>query len=59
MEIQTKSGSPTNLLVKVRIKEFVFLLLGVLSAGVGLKGFLLPNKFLDGGAGLAPKSWTD
>jgi uncharacterized membrane-anchored protein YitT (DUF2179 family) len=50
MEIQTKSGSPTNLLVKVRIKEFVFLLLGVLSAGVGLKGFLLPNKFLDGGA---------
>jgi uncharacterized membrane-anchored protein YitT (DUF2179 family) len=28
----------------------VFLLLGVLSAGVGLKGFLLPNKFLDGGA---------
>jgi uncharacterized membrane-anchored protein YitT (DUF2179 family) len=50
MEIQTKSGSPTNLLVKVRIKEFVFLLLGVLSASVGLKGFLLPNKFLDGGA---------
>ena len=50
MEIQTKSGSTTNLLVKVRIKEFVFLLLGVLSASVGLKGFLLPNKFLDGGA---------
>jgi uncharacterized membrane-anchored protein YitT (DUF2179 family) len=50
MEIQTKSGSPTNLLVKVRIKEFVFLLLGVLSSSVGLKGFLLPNKFLDGGA---------
>jgi uncharacterized membrane-anchored protein YitT (DUF2179 family) len=50
MEIQTKSGSLTNLLLKVRIKEFVFLLLGVLSARVGLKGFLLPNKFLDGGA---------
>lgn len=50
MEIQTKSGATTNLLVKVRIKEFVFLLLGVLSASVGLKGFLLPNKFLDGGA---------
>lgn len=28
----------------------MFLLLGVLSANVGLKGFLLPNKFLDGGA---------
>lgn len=50
MEIQTKSGATTNLLVKVRIKEFTFLLLGVLSASVGLKGFLLPNKFLDGGA---------
>lgn len=50
MEIQTKSGATTNLLVKVRIKEFMFLLLGVLSASVGLKSFLLPNKFLDGGA---------
>jgi len=27
----------------------VFILLGVLSAGFGLKGFLLPNAFIDGG----------
>jgi len=31
------------------IKDFIFILLGVGSAGFGLKGFLLPNKFLDGG----------
>jgi uncharacterized membrane-anchored protein YitT (DUF2179 family) len=37
-------------MVKVRIKEAIFLLLGVLSASIGLKGLLLPNQFLDGGA---------
>ena len=37
-------------MVKVRIKETLFLLLGVLSASIGLKGLLLPNQFLDGGA---------
>jgi uncharacterized membrane-anchored protein YitT (DUF2179 family) len=31
------------------IKDILFITLGVLSAGFGLKGFLLPNKFLDGG----------
>ncbi|OIN59245.1 YitT family protein [Arsenicibacter rosenii] len=31
-------------------KDVVLLLLGVLCAGMGLKGFLLPNDFLDGGA---------
>jgi len=39
---------------KVRIKRLlvdIFLIaLGVLSAGFGLKGFLLPNDFIDGGA---------
>ena len=39
-----------RLMVKVRIKETIFLLLGVLSASIGLKGLLLPNQFLDGGA---------
>jgi len=39
-----------RLMVKVRIKETLFLLLGVLSASIGLKGLLLPNQFLDGGA---------
>jgi uncharacterized membrane-anchored protein YitT (DUF2179 family) len=31
------------------IHESFFILLGVLSAGFGLKGFLLPNMFIDGG----------
>lgn len=32
------------------IKEYIFIILGVFSAGFGLKGFLLPNNFIDGGA---------
>jgi len=40
--------------LKITIKRFtvdMFLItLGVLSAGFGLKGFLLPKKFIDGGA---------
>ncbi|MDO5971587.1 YitT family protein [Flavivirga aquimarina] len=32
------------------IKEYFFIIIGVFSAGFGLKGFLLPNKFIDGGA---------
>lgn len=32
------------------IKDFTFIILGVFSAGFGLKGFLLPNHFIDGGA---------
>lgn len=31
------------------VKESIFLTLGVLSAGFGLHGFLLPNDFIDGG----------
>lgn len=31
------------------IKDFIFISLGVASAGFGLEGFLLPNGFLDGG----------
>jgi uncharacterized membrane-anchored protein YitT (DUF2179 family) len=31
------------------IRDSLFILLGVLSAGFGLKGFLLPNMFIDGG----------
>lgn len=33
-----------------RIKSYVLILAGVGMAGIGLKGFLLPNHFLDGGA---------
>lgn len=32
------------------VKEAIFTITGVFSAGFGLKGFLLPNKFIDGGA---------
>ncbi|EGV44617.1 YitT family protein [Bizionia argentinensis JUB59] len=32
------------------LKEAFFILIGVFSAGFGLKGFLLPNRFIDGGA---------
>ncbi|WP_405291246.1 YitT family protein [Algibacter sp. Ld11] len=32
------------------IKEYIFIIIGVFSAGFGLKGFLLPNQFIDGGA---------
>lgn len=32
------------------VKEFAFIIIGVFSAGFGLKGFLLPNGFIDGGA---------
>jgi uncharacterized membrane-anchored protein YitT (DUF2179 family) len=31
------------------IKDIIFISLGVMAAGFGLKGFLLPNGFLDGG----------
>ncbi len=38
-------------LVYVRhVKDFLFICLGVTMASIGLKGFLLPNHFLDGGA---------
>ncbi|WP_047545426.1 YitT family protein [Psychroserpens sp. Hel_I_66] len=32
------------------IKEYAFIVIGVFAAGFGLKGFLLPNQFIDGGA---------
>jgi uncharacterized membrane-anchored protein YitT (DUF2179 family) len=31
------------------LKDSLFIFLGVISAGFGLKGFLLPNHFIDGG----------
>ncbi|MPR35651.1 YitT family protein [Salmonirosea aquatica] len=31
-------------------KDFILITLGVVAASIGLKGFLLPNDFLDGGA---------
>lgn len=31
-------------------RDTVFILIGIVSAGFGLKGFLIPNSFIDGGA---------
>ncbi|MGA0384785.1 MAG: YitT family protein [Flavobacteriaceae bacterium] len=50
MVLQKASAQVKSLMLKVRIKETLFLLLGVFSASLGLKGLLLPNHFLDGGA---------
>ncbi|RYD82316.1 MAG: YitT family protein, partial [Sphingobacteriales bacterium] len=36
--------------IKKTIRDVFLICLGILSAGFGLKGFLLPNQFLDGGA---------
>ncbi|TWO32523.1 YitT family protein [Seonamhaeicola sediminis] len=32
------------------IGEYICIIIGIFSAGFGLKGFLLPNQFIDGGA---------
>ena len=32
------------------VRDTFFVLIGIFSAGFGLKGFLLPNSFIDGGA---------
>lgn len=39
-----------KLTLRKMIIDLMFIVLGVASAGFGLKGFLLPNKFIDGGA---------
>src|SRR5688572_4676537 len=35
--------------LKRTLRETMFILLGVLSAGFGLRGFLMPNDLIDGG----------
>jgi uncharacterized membrane-anchored protein YitT (DUF2179 family) len=50
MVLRKTSNTINALLLRVRIKEAIFLILGVVSASIGLKGLLLPNQFLDGGA---------
>jgi uncharacterized membrane-anchored protein YitT (DUF2179 family) len=47
----TQAIAPTKTQTWLRLaKDVGFLSAGVLCAGMGLKGFLLPNNFLDGGA---------
>lgn len=43
-----KSKEPATRLTK-DILQMVFMMFGVLSAGFGLEGFLVPNHFIDGG----------
>jgi uncharacterized membrane-anchored protein YitT (DUF2179 family) len=42
--------SINNIVIKRHIKDAIFIFLGVGMASIGLKGFILPNHFLDGGA---------
>jgi uncharacterized membrane-anchored protein YitT (DUF2179 family) len=44
-----KAARKTALLVKDNIKGIFLIVLGIFSASFGLKGFLLPNQFIDGG----------
>jgi uncharacterized membrane-anchored protein YitT (DUF2179 family) len=39
-----------KIILRRSIKDFIFISIGVIMASIGLKGFLLPNSFLDGGA---------
>jgi uncharacterized membrane-anchored protein YitT (DUF2179 family) len=42
-------GDISRKLVNGEIRGFLLMMLGVLSAAFGLKGFVLPNEYLDGG----------
>lgn len=39
-----------QLILKRNMRDFAFICIGVILASIGLKGFLFPNNFLDGGA---------
>lgn len=39
-----------RIIIKRHIKDALFIFFGVAMAAIGLKGFILPNHFLDGGA---------
>ncbi|PKP44452.1 MAG: hypothetical protein CVT96_01510 [Bacteroidetes bacterium HGW-Bacteroidetes-13] len=46
---QGKRAYELKIIINRLLKDSFLILLGVLSAGFGLKGFLLPNNFIDGG----------
>jgi len=48
--IRTSGNFITRLIYTRHAKDFLFICSGVIMASIGLKGFLLPNNFLDGGA---------
>src|SRR5687768_16866924 len=45
-----KGSYEFKLIIKDFFRDIFFILLGILSAGFGLRGFLLTNDFIDGGA---------
>lgn len=48
-EIFVRSIKNWNIEWKHELSDFVYMLLGVLSASFGLRGFLMPSSFIDGG----------
>jgi uncharacterized membrane-anchored protein YitT (DUF2179 family) len=46
---QAKNSWRRQKTLRSGIRSGIFVLLGVLSAGFGLRGFLMPNNFIDGG----------
>jgi uncharacterized membrane-anchored protein YitT (DUF2179 family) len=46
---QAKSSWRKQKAFRNSIRSGIFMLLGILSAGFGLRGFLMPNHFIDGG----------
>lgn len=44
------SKKAKKIYLKDKIKDYAYIVLGIITASIGLKGFLLPNNFLDGGA---------
>jgi uncharacterized membrane-anchored protein YitT (DUF2179 family) len=47
---EAKQYYQLKVFVRSTVADIILLTIGALSAGFGLKGFLLPNKFVDGGA---------
>lgn len=50
MTEENEQGTTQNLNWSTQIKNFFLIGAGIVAATIGLKGFLLPNGFLDGGA---------
>lgn len=49
-EIQRKRlAKRTKITIQRRLRDIAFILLGIISATFGLRGFLIPNGFIDGG----------
>lgn len=48
MEKETEQNKERPKMIRY-IKDFILIASGIVSAGLGLKGFLLPNNFIDGG----------